>query len=125
MWSKVRMDITGMPERGVRIEEIPSSGGLCNVYLYKDLSTEKTDADDRLSANVVTLTMQYYEGLQLEIESNFEHYFEIGLQKELVIAKDAKKQAIKAQILTVPYDTLMARYNAVDDAKTIEELEAI
>ena len=92
----MRMDITGMPERGVRIEEIPSSGGLCNVYLYKDLSTEKTDADDRLSANVVTLTMQYYEGLQLEIESNFEHYFEIGLQKELVIAKDAKKTGNKS-----------------------------
>lgn len=119
------MDITGMPERGVRVEEIPSSGGLCNVYIYKDLTTEKTDAGDRLSANVVTLTMQYYEGLQLEIESNFEHYFEIAAQKELIIAKDAKKQAIKAQILTVPYDALMARYNAVDNAKTIEELETI
>lgn len=121
----MRMDITSMPDRGVRIEEIPSSGGLCNVYLYKDLMTESTDIGDKLSANVLTLSMQYYEDLQLEVESNFEHYFEIALQKELVTAKTAKKLAIKEQILTVPYDTLMSRYNSVDDAKTVEELEAI
>lgn len=121
----MRVDITSMPERGVRIEEIPSSGGLCTIYLYKDLITETTDIGNKLNANVVTLTMQYYEGLQLEIESNFERYFDIAIQKELAIAKTAKKQSIKEQILTVPYDALMARYNAVDNAKTIEELENI
>lgn len=119
------MDITSMPERGVRVEEIPGSGGLYTVYLYKDLTSEATEIGNKLNANVVTLTIQYYDGLQLEIESDFERYFEIATQKELAMAKAAKKQSIKEQILTVPYDTLMARYNAVDNVKTIEELENI
>lgn len=101
-----RIGITAMPERGVDISLIPISGGRCIVRLFKDEQSTEVDGMTQITADVVELEMVYYDGLQLEVESNFEKYFEIGTQKELAETKTKKVDEIKQLLMKANLDYL-------------------
>lgn len=101
-----RIGITAMPERGVDISLIPISGGRCIVRLFKDQQSTEIDGMTQITADVVELEMVYYDGLQLEVESNFDQYFEIGAQKELANAKTKKVDEIKQLLMKANLDYL-------------------
>ncbi len=101
-----RIGITAMPERGVDISLIPISGGRCIVRLFKDEQSAEVDGMNQITADVVELEMVYYEGLQLEVESNFDKYFEIGTTKELAEAKTKKVDEIKQLLMKANLDYL-------------------
>lgn len=140
-----RIGITAMPERGVDISLIPISGGRCIVRLFKDEQSTEVDGMTQITADVVELEMVYYDGLQLEVESNFDKYFEIGAQKELADAKTKYINEIKEKINTdfvqkiISGDITVANYadakteldqltdkcSAIEAATTIDQIEAI
>lgn len=101
-----RIGITAMPERGVDISLVPISGGRCIVRLFKDEQSTEVDGMTQITADVVGLEMVYYDGLQLEVESNFEKYFEIGTQKELAETKKKKVDEIKQLLMKANLDYL-------------------
>ena len=101
-----RIGITAMPERGVDISLIPISGGRCIVRLFKDEQSTEVDGMTQITADVVELEMVYYDGLQLEVESNFDKYFEIGAQQELAEAKTKKVEEIKQLLMKANLDYL-------------------
>lgn len=101
-----RIGITAMPERGVDISLIPISGGRCIVRLFKDEQSTEVDGMTQVTADVVELEMVYYDGLQLEVESNFDKYFEIGTQQELAEAKTKKVDEIKQLLMKANLDCL-------------------
>ena len=101
-----RIGITAMPERGVDISLIPISGGRCIVRLFKDEQSAEVDGMNQITADVVELEMVYYDGLQLEVESNFDKYFEIGTTKELAEAKTKKVDEIKQLLMKANLDYL-------------------
>lgn len=101
-----RIGITAMPERGVDISLIPISGGRCIVRLFKDEQSTEVDGMTQITADVVGLEMVYYDGLQVEVESNFDKYFEIGTQQELAEAKTKKVEEIKQLLMKANLDYL-------------------
>lgn len=101
-----RIGITAMPERGVDISLIPISGGRCIVRLFKDQQSNEVDGMTQITADVVGLEMVYYDGLQVEVESNFDKYFEIGTQQELAEAKTKKVEEIKQLLMKANLDYL-------------------
>ena len=46
-------------------------------------------------------------------------------KRRLEEAKQKKREEVKGRLLTVDYAILMAQYKAIDDAETLEEVEAI
>lgn len=141
----MRQEIVEFPERGVSIYR--GSFGICKVTLCKDPQNEVVDGETKLTANVETMDVPYFDTLQAEMESDFEANFEkarlIGLQK----AKDTIYEQIKSELATSDYkdnkhyegalsdeefeiikverSALRAKYNAVEIASTREEIEAI
>lgn len=101
-----RIGITAMPERGVDISLIPISGGRCIVRLFKDQQSTEVDGMTQLTADAVELPMVYYDGLQVEVESNFDNYFELGAQKELAGIKTKKVDEIKQLLMKANLDYL-------------------
>lgn len=142
-----RIGITAMPERGVDISLMPISGGRCIVRLFKDEQSTEANGMAQITADVVELEMVYYDDLQLEVESNFEKYFEIGAQKELAEAKTKKLAVIKTELAESDYkcfkhadgaisdteyentrlerETLRAKFNAIQSCTTLAEVEVI
>lgn len=141
----MRQEIAEFPERGVSIYR--GSYGICTVTLCKDPQNEVVDGETKLTANVETMDVPYFDTLQTEMESDFEANFEkarlIGLQK----AKGAIYEQIKADLASTDYKdnkhyegvlsdeefevvrseraALRTKYNAVERATTREEIEAI
>ena len=93
------------------------------IRLYKDLQTETVADETHLTADMVEISIPYYDGLRAEILSKFDYYYAEGKKLELEALKAKKKEEIKALLLTVDYAVLMARFKAVDEATTAEEVE--
>lgn len=119
----MRIGITAFPENGFEIWQ--RTGMTSIVRLYKDPQTEIFADETRMTANMVEVYMPQYDGLYNDVLMDFEHYWTEGLKLELEQAKIKKREEIKAQLLAVDYAVLMARYKAVDEAMTVEEVEAI
>ena len=119
----MRIGITAFPANGFEIWQ--RTGMTSIVRLYKDPQTEIFADETRMTANMVEVYMPQYDGLHDDVLNDFEHYWTEGLKLELEKAKIKKREEIKAQLLAVDYAVLMARYKAVDEATTVEEVEAI
>ena len=119
----MRISITTFPPDGVEILNRTYMTPI--IRLYKDLQTEVVNDDTRLTADVVEITLPYYDGLRDDIVSNFDYYFERGRKLELEEAKQKKREEVKGRLLTVEYNVLMAQYKAIDEATTLEEVEEI
>lgn len=141
----MKQEIPEFPERGVSIYR--GSFGVCTVTLMKEPRNEVIDGETKLTADVETMDVPYFETLQAEMESDFEANFEkarlIGLQK----AKDAVYVQIKADLASTDYKdnkhyegvlsdaefeavkaeraALRTKYNAVQTATTREEIAEI
>lgn len=119
----MRIGITSMPADNFEIWQ--RTGMTSIVRLYKDLQTETVADETRLTANMVEVYMPYYTGLHDDVLNDFEHYWTEGKKLELEALKTKKKEEIKSLLLTIDYAVLMARFQAVDEATTAEEVEAI
>ena len=119
----MRIGITTFPENSFEIWQ--RTGMTSIVRLYKDLQTDVVADETRLTANMVEVYMPQYDGLYNDVLNDFEYYWTEGLKLELEQAKIKKREEIKSQLLTVDYSVLMARYKAVDEAMTVEEVELI
>ena len=117
----MRIGITQMPADGTEIWNRTYMSAV--IRLYKDLQTETTGEETRLTADMVEITIPYYDGLHDEILSKFDYYYAEGKKLELEALKAKKKEEIKALLLTVDYAVLMARFKAVDEATTAKEVE--
>ena len=117
----MRIGITAMPSDGIEIWNRTYMS--TTIRLYKDVQTETVADETRLTADVVEITIPYYDGLRAEILSKFDYYYAEGKKLELEALKAKKKEEIKALLLTVDYAVLMARFKAVDEATTAKEVE--
>lgn len=141
----MRQEIAEFPERGVSIYR--GTYGVCTVTLCKEPRQEIIDGETKLTADVETMDVPYFDTLQTEMESDFEANFErarlIGLHK----AKDAVYEQIKAELAATDYKdnkhyegvlsdvefelvkteraALRTKYNAVERATTREEIAEI
>ena len=141
----MRKKITTFPPRGVSIYQ--GNYGTCTATFYKDLQNETLGGEETLTADVERMDLHYYDGLQEELESDFEVNFEKARLAGLEIAKDNAMNAIKGLLIQTDYKSwkhsdgaltdaeyeptkteraeLRTLYNAVETAMTIEELEKI
>ena len=119
----MRIGITSMPADNFEI--FNRTGMTSIIRLFKDLQTNVVADETRLTANMVEVYMPYYAGLHDDVLMDFEHYWTEGAKLELEQAKNKKREEIKTELLTVDYAILMARFKAVDEASTVEEVEAI
>lgn len=119
----MRIGITAMPVDNFEIWQRSNMTSV--IRLFKDLQTEIVAEETRLTANMVETYMPYYAGLHYDVLNDFEHYWTEGIKLELEQAKNKKREEIKAELLTVDYAILMARFKAVDEATTLEEVETI
>ena len=117
----MRIGITQIPDDGIEIWNRTYMVPI--IRLYKDLQTETLGDETHLTADMVEITIPYYDGLRAEILSKFDYYFAEGKKLELEALKAKKKEEIKSLLLTTDYAVLMARFKAVEDATTAEEVE--
>jgi DNA phosphorothioation-dependent restriction protein DptG len=90
----MRTQITEMPTNGVVVQRGNYSNAM--VYMYKDPLTETVDGVEVLTADVETLEVPWYEGLQAYMESDFEANF----NKAKVLSKQVRLDALNASYTT-------------------------
>lgn len=72
------------------------------VRLFKDEeSTTDSEGNAVLTADVVETEMIYYDGLQQELQNNFEKYFSLGSEAEAEEIKEKKMEDIKQQLMKI------------------------
>ena len=119
----MRIGITAMPDNNFEIWQ--RTGMTSIIRLYKDLQTETVADETRLTADMVEVYLPFYAEIYNDVLKDFEYFYAEGLKLELEQAKIKKREEIKSQLLTVDYAILMARFKAVDEATTIEEVASI
>ena len=119
----MRIGITTFPQNGFEIWQ--RTGMTSIIRLYKDLQIETTADETRLTADMVEVYLPFYAGLHDDVLQDFEYFYAEGIKLELEQAKTKKREEIKAQLLAIDYSVLMARFKSVDEATTVEEVEAI
>ena len=118
-----RIGITAMPVDNFEIWQRSNMTSV--IRLFKDLQTEIVAEETRLTANMVEVYLPFYAGFHDDVLMDFDYFYAEGLKLEHEQAKIKKREEIKSQLLTVDYAILMARFKAVDETSTLEEVEAI
>jgi len=144
----MRIGITTMPPRGVAISLISGSNERCLARFFKDQETnDGADGNLQLTANVVEIEMIFYDGLQEELESNFDGYFEKARVLELNAEKAKALASIENELIKTDYKcwkhadgdlsdeeysttkeiraNLRVKYRNVEKAETLETLSKI
>jgi len=73
--------------------------------------------EETLTANVERIDLHYYDGLQEELESNFETNFEKARLAGLAIAKDKALSAIKESLIKTDYKSWKHADGALTEAE--------
>lgn len=69
--------ITEMPEKGYTLDAMPN--GMVRITMYKNPVVEQdADEHERMSANIVTLEIKNFSGLETELDENLDWYWTKG-----------------------------------------------